>query len=56
MLWEYRTTTKKLHKQTQFQLVYGREVLVSLQIMIPSIYITCATNMTELMELEESCI
>jgi transposase InsO family protein len=29
VLWAYRTTTKKLHKYTSFQLVYGKEVVVS---------------------------
>jgi transposase InsO family protein len=28
VLWAYRTTTKKLHKYTPFQLVYGKEVVV----------------------------
>jgi hypothetical protein len=28
VLWAYRTTTKKLHRYTPFQLVYGREGVV----------------------------
>jgi hypothetical protein len=28
VLWAYRTTTKKLHRYTPFQLVYGKEAMV----------------------------
>jgi hypothetical protein len=64
VLWAYRTTTKKLHKYTPFQLVYGKEVVVPAELITPSLYITQVTHMsedesvaqrvTELQELDET--
>jgi transposase InsO family protein len=66
VLWTYKTTCKKLTGQTQFRLVYGQEVVVPLDYLVPSIRIEEITNMTEedvaqeildqLMELEEDKI
>jgi hypothetical protein len=60
VLWAYRTTTKKLHKYTPFQLVYGKEVVVPPEFIILIFYITQITHMSEeesivqrLMELQE---
>jgi hypothetical protein len=60
VLWAYRTTTKKLHKYTPFQLVYGKEVVVPAEFITPSLYIAQITHMSEdesvaqrLMELQE---
>jgi hypothetical protein len=39
VLWAYRTTTKKLHKYTSFQLVYGKEVVVPIEYITLSLYI-----------------
>jgi hypothetical protein len=60
VLWAYRTTTKKLHKYTPFQLVYGKEVVVPTEFITLSLYIAQITHMSEdesvaqrLMELQE---
>jgi hypothetical protein len=64
ILWITSTTTKKLHKYTPFQLVYGREAVVPTEFITPILYIAQVTQMkddesitkrvVELMELEES--
>jgi transposase InsO family protein len=46
VLWAYRTTTKKLHKYTPFQLVYGREASCPTEFITPSLYIVHVTHMT----------
>jgi hypothetical protein len=43
----YRTTTKKLHKYTPFQLVYGKEAVVPKEFITPSLYIAHITHMSE---------
>jgi hypothetical protein len=58
------TTTKKLHKCTPFQLVYGQEATVPVEFITPILYIAQVTQMiddesvaervVELMELEEA--
>jgi hypothetical protein len=60
VLWDYRKTTKKLHKYTPFQLVYGKEVVVPTKFITPSLYIAQITHMSEeesvtqrLMDLQE---
>jgi hypothetical protein len=47
VLWAYRTTTKKLHQHTPFQLVYGREVVIPVDFITPSLYIVQVTHMTD---------
>jgi transposase InsO family protein len=64
VLWAYMTTTKKLHKHTPFQLVYGREAVIPAEFITPSLYIAQVTHMTddesvvewvaELLELDEA--
>lgn len=46
-LWAYRTTVKRLHKQTRFQLVYIREVVVPAEFILPSMFISEAAGMTD---------
>jgi hypothetical protein len=60
VLCSYKTRTKKLHKYTPFQLVYGKEVVIPAELITPSLYIAQITHMLEdesvaqrLMELQE---
>ena len=47
VLWEYKTTCKKLVGQMPFKLVYGQEVVVPLEFLVPSLRIAAITNMIE---------
>jgi transposase InsO family protein len=63
VLWAYRTTCKKLTMQTPFKLVYGLEVVVPMEYLVPSLRIVALTDMddtgvvremlSQLVELEE---
>jgi hypothetical protein len=60
ILWDYRTTTKKIHRYTPFQLVYGKEAMVPVEFITMSLYIAQITHMSKeelvsqrLMELQE---
>jgi hypothetical protein len=63
VLWAYRTTCKKLTMHTPFKLVYGIEVVVPMEYLVPSLRITSFTGiddtgtvqerLTQLFELEE---
>jgi len=46
VLWAYITTTKKLHRYTPFQLVYGKELVVPAEFITLGLYIAQATEMT----------
>jgi transposase InsO family protein len=66
MLWAYKTICKKLTRHTPFRMVYGQEVVVPLDYLVPGLCIVAITNMIEecvvqerldqLMELEEDRI
>jgi hypothetical protein len=47
ILWAYRTTCKKLKGYTSFRLVYGKEAVVPLEFLVPSLHVATITNMTE---------
>jgi hypothetical protein len=47
VLWDYRTTCKKLTGKTHFRLVYGKKALVPLDYLIPSLGIATIKKMTE---------
>jgi transposase InsO family protein len=63
VLWAYRTTCKKLTLQAPFKLVYGLEVVVPMEYLVPSLIIASLTHMddtgvvqerlAQLVELEE---
>lgn len=47
VLWAYRTTTKRLHRYTPFQLVNGKEAVVPAKFLTPSLFIAQATKMID---------
>jgi hypothetical protein len=47
VLWAYRTTCKKLTMQTPFKLVYGIEVVVPMEYLVPSLRIVAFTDMDD---------
>jgi hypothetical protein len=47
VLWAYKTTCKKLTRQTPFRLVYGQEAVVPLEFLVHSLHVAAITNMTK---------
>jgi hypothetical protein len=47
VLWAYKTTCKNLTGKNPFKLVYGQEVVVPLEFLVPSLRIAAITHMTE---------
>lgn len=53
MLWVYRATCEKLTGQTPFRLVYGVEVVRSMEYIVPGLCIAASTGMVDRRTLEE---
>eukprot|EP00253_Pinus_taeda_P004629 PITA_04629 len=53
VLWAYRTKCKKLMEQTPFRLVYGMEVVMLMEYIVPSLRIAVLIGMTYREALEE---
>ena len=48
------TTSKRLTDQTPFRLVYGKEAIIPMEFIIPSLRIVAKTNLMEENEMHES--
>ena len=53
VLWAYKTTCKKLTGKTPFILVYGIEVVMPMEYIVPSLHIAAFTGMVDRRALEE---
>jgi hypothetical protein len=46
VLWAYRTTNKKLTRKTPFRLVYGKEAMMPMDFILPSMCIAVITDLS----------
>ena len=53
VLWVHRTTCKKLTGHTPFSLVYGQEVVIPMEYIVPSLRISMINGITETSVFEE---
>ena len=56
VLWAYRTTCKKLTDHTPFRLVYGQEVVMPMEYIMPSLRISAFTEMDDPAMLNERLV
>ena len=47
VLWDYRTTCKKITGHTPFSLVYGQEAVIPMKYILPSLRIAQITGMAD---------
>ena len=53
VLWAYRTTCKRLMGKTPVKLVYGKEAVIPMEYIVPSLCIAATTGMDDKVALEE---
>ena len=53
VMWAYCATYKRLMGQTLFKLVYGKEVVIPMEYIVPSLCIGAATGMDDDVVIEE---
>jgi hypothetical protein len=53
VLWAYKTTSKKMIGKTLFWLVYGKEVLMTMGFILPSLCITTITKLFDIDTIED---
>ena len=56
LLWDYRTTCKKLTDHTTFRLVYGQEAVIPMEYIVPSLKISTFTEMYDPAVLNERIV
>jgi hypothetical protein len=53
VLWAYRTKNKNLTGKTPFRLVYGKEVVIPMVFILPSLHIAMITHLSNSGAIEE---